>query len=106
MNRNLLLDPLIRQSMTDKEKEMERSCNDYKIPRAVYKSDSVIVPTSDLSTSATTLDGVSSTQPSLNFSSGTSLFCLTSIVKKEQLIQARERGLKWIRKKVTKPLIN
>ena len=32
-----------------------------------------------------------SDQLSLNFSSGTSLFCLTSIMKKEQLMKAKQR---------------
>ena len=93
LNRNLLLDPLIRQTMTEKEKAMESTSNDYKVPSLVLNNnhiESENVP-SDSSTSSTSSTHILSAQTSLNFSSGTSLFCLTSIVKKEQLMQARER---------------
>ena len=92
LNRNLLLDPLIRQTMTENEKAMESTSN-YQIPSAVVNSNHIKsknVP-SDSSTSSTSCSHISSAQTSLNISSGTSLFCLTSIIKKEQLMQAREK---------------
>ena len=90
LNRNLLLDPSIRATMTDAEKieEQEASC-DIHLPSSFNEN---IERNNETSTNTTDTTLTEDTQqPTLNFSSGTSLFCLTSIVSKDQLMKARER---------------
>ena len=73
--------------MTDAEKEedQEASCNIH-LPSSFNE----IIERNNETSSDTTLTEATQ-QPTLNFSSGTSLFCLTSIVSKDQLMKARER---------------
>ena len=73
--------------MTDaeKEEEQEASCNIH-LPSSFNE----IIERNNETSSDTTLTEATQ-QPTLNFSSGTSLFCLASIVSKDQLMKARER---------------
>ena len=93
LNRNLLLDPSIRATMTDRERIKESKCTNFQVPNAFLDNNSIQqnILSCESSTSTVSVTDISSHQTSLNFSSGTSLFCLTSIVNEQQLMQARER---------------
>ena len=91
LNRNLLLDSSIRATMTEEERSKESKYTSFRIPSALQNNNQPHIPSCESSNSIVSVTDTLSAQTSLNFSSGTSLFCLTSIVNKQQLMKARER---------------
>ena len=93
--------------MTSRERIKESKCTNFQVPNAFLDNNNSQqnILLCESSTSTGTVTNISPHQTSLNFSSGTSLFCLTSIVNKQQLMQARERS-KGIREKVAMLLVH
>jgi len=94
LNFNLILNPEIRATMTKEEMANEAS-SDIILPSSLSQSnpspneDNVVTDTIVTDSSITTIS--TTAQPSLNFVTGTSAFCLDAIVKQQQLQSARER---------------
>ena len=79
--------------MTDRERINESKCTEFQVQSAFpdNKNTQQNILSCESSTSTVRVTDKMSHQTSLNISSGTSLFCLTSIENKQQLMQARER---------------
>lgn len=92
LNKALLTLPEIRATMTDEERKSEVECDDIKLPtKPNNQYDSTIADASDSTTVTESDRSLPSIAPSLNFSKGTSAFCLGAILKQEQLMEARAK---------------
>ena len=108
LNRNLLMMPEVRSTMTDKEREYEMSSDSNIILPSLKQSPSDLLLntafsdsfdtatdnasiTNDSSTASTIISSDKSKVPSLNFNTGTASFVLDAIVQQEDLLKARER---------------
>ena len=93
LSRNPILDPSIQATMTNQEIAKKSKCTSFQLPSALLDKNNIQphILSCEASTSIGTVTDILYHQTSLNFSSRTSLFCLTSIVNKQQLMQARER---------------
>ena len=94
LNRFLLTLPEIRATMTQEEKIAEEASNNIILPPNDFSlkddyddTDTTITFNSD----STPSRSQQSTQVSLNFSKGTSSFCIGAILNQEQLMEAREK---------------
>ena len=91
LNFNLLLNPEIRATMTKEEIENEASSNSITLPSSLSQSNPSPNEDPSLTITDSSITTVSTFQPSLNFDTGTSAFCLDAILKQQQLQTARER---------------
>ena len=97
LNYNLLTDPELRATMTNREICDESS--KITLPPSMKSKQAITTPSSNNNevTSITSdalpldIDDTTTQQSSLNFSTGVSAECLSSLVKSEQLMEARER---------------
>ena len=78
--------------MTNKERAKESKCTSFQLPSALLDNNiQSHISSCESSTSIGRVSDILSNRTSLNFSNGASLFCITSIVNKQQLMKARER---------------